>query len=74
MHNHPNKPSKNQNFLSDILNESGKEKVKLTPEIEKEIRNHLAEAQARMSRRDWKPISGAFCYSPCCLFQDLSLE
>ena len=46
----PDKPSADQNLLSDILNESGKQKVKLTPEIEKEIREHLAEAQARAEK------------------------
>ena len=50
MIHHPDKPSADQNLLSDILNESGKPKVKLTPEIEKEIREHLAEAQARAER------------------------
>ena len=46
----PEKSSAEQNLLSDILNEGGKPKVKLTPEIEKEIRKHLAEAQARAER------------------------
>jgi len=46
----PNTQSDNQNFLSDILGEAGKPKVKLTPEIEQEIREHLAEAQARAER------------------------
>ena len=49
IHN-PDKPSAEQNILSDILGEPGKPKVKLTPEIEKEIREYLAEAQARAER------------------------
>ena len=44
------KPLADQNLFSDILGEAGRQKIKLTPEITEEIREHLAEAQARAER------------------------
>ena len=46
----PNKPSADQNILSDILGEAGKQKVKLTPEIDRYIRGHLQAAQEKLER------------------------
>ena len=50
MKNHPDKPSVEQNLLSDILGEAEKAKVKLTPEIEQYIRDHLQAVQAKLDR------------------------
>jgi len=46
----PETPQTPLDSLSDITKGAEKLKVKLTPEIEKEIREHLAEAQARAER------------------------
>lgn len=45
-----NTPSADRNLLSDILNEAGKPKVKLTPEIDWYIRGHLQAAQEKLER------------------------